>query len=117
MTYNADLTWSDLAITAGRAGKQLSTSLREALAEYDEWQSFRAGRTNAQIATALSRTESEVADLDACFAAFKELYDYSSDYSPRLKAGASTALWRRLASPRARIFLAAFKSRSIFRPQ
>jgi hypothetical protein len=42
---------------------------------YNEWESFNAGRTNAEIATALGKTETQVAELAACFAAFLELYN------------------------------------------
>ena len=82
MAYNADLTWGDLSYKAGQQAQNTIATLNESLNQYNEWQSFRAGRTNAQIATALSRTESEVAEMDACFAALKELYDYANNLTP-----------------------------------
>jgi hypothetical protein len=70
MTYNADKTWIELSGAAGTMARSLIQVVDLGLNEYNEWQSFRAGRTNAQIATALSRTETEIAELDACYAAF-----------------------------------------------
>lgn len=75
MTYNADKTWADLSGQAGSIGRQVISIIDGGLNAYDEWQSFRAGRTNAQIATALGRLEAEVADMDSCFAAFKTAHD------------------------------------------
>lgn len=76
MTYNADLTWADLVTSLQNTGRNFSTSVREALNQYNEWQSFRAGRTDAAIATALGRTAAEIADMDAAFAAFKVTHDF-----------------------------------------
>ena len=75
MTYNADKTWVELSGYAGQHARNLMVQVDAGLNAYNEWQSFRAGRTNAQIATALTRTETEVAELDACFAAFKTAHD------------------------------------------
>lgn len=47
--------------------------------QYNEWQSFRAGRTNATIAGVLGKTETQVAEMDACFAALKSLYDQANN--------------------------------------
>lgn len=82
MAYNDDLTWDDVANKAGSRGNDLISALLQGQREYDEWQSFRAGRTNAQIATALSRTETEVAELDSCYSAFKALNDYANNQTP-----------------------------------
>lgn len=80
--YNGDLKWANLAERAGSTAETLQEALLHGHAEYKEWQSFRAGRSNAQIATALTSaggsgtvTEAQVAELDACFAALKELHD------------------------------------------
>lgn len=83
--YNGDLKWADLAQRAGATAETLQEALLHGLAEYNEWQSFRAGRTNAQIATALTAlgpgtiTEGQVAEMDACYAAFKVLHDCASN--------------------------------------
>lgn len=89
-TYNADLTWEALVSRAGSGARGMITQLTAGLNAYNEWQSFRAGRTNAQIAAALPPkvggavvTEAEVADMDACQAAFLELFNYAdNDQSP-----------------------------------
>ena len=57
----------------------MKDTILNGLEGYNEWQSFRASRTNAQIATALGRTESEVAELDAAFSAIKEIHDFANN--------------------------------------
>ncbi len=79
MTYNDDLTWVDLSKIAGQQAADLISTLTDGLINYNEWQSFRAGRLNADIATALGKTTTQIADIDACFAAFKELYDAANN--------------------------------------
>lgn len=82
MAYNADLTWVDLMNVLGNHARNVMTALREGEAQYNEWQSFRAGRANADIATALSRTSAEVAEMDSAFAAFKMLADCANNQAP-----------------------------------
>lgn len=82
MTYNGDLTWGDLAYKAGQQAQNMIASLTAGLNEYNEWQSYRAGRTNAEIATALGKTESQVAEIDSCFGALKEMHDYANNQTP-----------------------------------
>lgn len=84
MSYNDDLTWDALSRDAQNAGRQLKTALLGGLEAYNEWQSYRAGRTNADIATALGApvTEAWVVDLDSAFSAGKELYDYADNQTP-----------------------------------
>ncbi len=79
MTYNDDLTWTDLSKIAGQQAADLISTLLSAMNNYNEWQSFRAGRTNAEIATVLGKTETQVAELDACFAAFLDLYNAANN--------------------------------------
>ena len=79
MAYNDDLAWEDVARDAQNVGRQVKNSLLAALEAYNEWQSFRAGRDNATIATALSVTTTQVAELDSCFAAGKECYDFATN--------------------------------------
>ena len=80
--YNNDLTFDMLARHAHDGARQLIKGLNDGLNAYNEWQSFRAGRTNAEIATVLSRTETEIAEMDACFSALKMLYDYANNQTP-----------------------------------
>ena len=79
MTYNDDFTWSDLSKIAGQQAADMTTQLTSGLVSYNEWQSFRAGRTNAAIATVLGKTETNIAEMDACFGAIKELYDAANN--------------------------------------
>jgi len=82
MAYNADLTWVQLTAGAGFHSKTYLQVLTNGNEAYNEWQSFRAGRTNLEIATALGRTETEVAEMDAAYAALKLLYDYGNNQVP-----------------------------------
>ena len=82
MVYNNDLTWEDLSRDAQTAARAIINALREGVKQYDEWQNFRAGRTNAQIATALSRTETEVGEMDSCFAAMLAINNYADNGTP-----------------------------------
>lgn len=79
MTYNDDLTWTDLSRIAGQQAADLISQLLSGMNNYNEWQSFRAGRTNADIATALGKTETQIAEMDACFAVFIELYNAANN--------------------------------------
>ncbi len=82
MTYNADKTWNDVSFLAGNIASSIIGILMNGNNAYLEWQSFRAGRTNAQIATDLSRTETEIAELDSCFSAFLALHNYANNQTP-----------------------------------
>ena len=79
MTYNGDQTWITLASSAAASAETLKESLIHGLDAYNEWQSFRAGRSNAAIAAALTVAAGQVAEMDACFAALKELYDCANN--------------------------------------
>lgn len=79
MTYNDDLTWTDLSKIAGQQAADLISTLLSGMNNYNEWLSFSAGRTNAEIATALGKTETQVAELAACFSAFIELYNAANN--------------------------------------
>ncbi len=79
MTYNDDLTWTDLSKIAGQQAFDIISTLTSGMNNYNEWQSFKAGRTNAAIATALGKTEAQVAEMDACFSAFVELYNAANN--------------------------------------
>ena len=79
MTYNADQTWATLSNEAGRVARQMQGYMRESQASYNEWQNFRNSRTDAQIATDLGKTETEIAELDSCYAAFQEIFDFADN--------------------------------------
>lgn len=79
MVYNTDKTWDDLVKELGSDARNAIQHLEVGLRQYNEWQSFRAGRDNATIATALTRTSGEIAEMDAAYAAFKDLYDFANN--------------------------------------
>ena len=82
--YNAEMAWADVLSQASNAAGGAESYLYSGLRAYDNWQSFRAGRTNAQIATDLggTATEAKVAEVDSMYAALKALYDYASNQTP-----------------------------------
>ena len=71
--------WALESNAATYHAKAVIRTLNEALEKYMDWQTFRAGRTNAQIAVALGRDEADIAALDSCFSAFKEMYDFANN--------------------------------------
>lgn len=79
MPYDPDSTWRDWALQAQIGAHEVLRQLNAGLDNYNEWQTFRAARTNAQIATDLGKTEAEIADLDSCYAAYKEIYDFADN--------------------------------------
>ena len=86
MTYNADKNWDDLIGNElgglEKGAKDLLAAIREGQALYDEWQSFRDSRADADIATALGRTTAEVADMDSAFSAFDSITRYQNNNTP-----------------------------------
>ncbi len=88
MGYNADKIWEAHIGEIEPVAKALLVSIREGKALYDEWQSFRNARSDADIATDMTalggRTvvESEVAELDAAFAVFDSVQRYLDNDTP-----------------------------------
>ena len=79
MAYNSELTWDDLVKQAGLYCRNTIQALEIGLREYNEWQSFRAGRNNATIAVDLGKPEADIANMDAAFSTFKELHDFANN--------------------------------------
>jgi hypothetical protein len=75
-------TWGSLTGKAEQHARSTIRILNENLEAYNDWQTFRGGRSNADIATALGVTETDVANMDACFSAFKAIYDHANNVSP-----------------------------------
>ena len=84
MTYNTDETWLTISNKLSSDSRNAIQHLEVGLRGYNEWQSFRAGRTNAQIAalTGFSRTEAEIADMDSAYAGLKAIHDYANNQTP-----------------------------------
>jgi hypothetical protein len=79
MPYDPDTGWSTWARLAESHASNAIRFLREWEEMYNDWQTFRASRTDAQIATDLGKDEAEIADLDSCFAAFSEIMDFANN--------------------------------------
>jgi len=84
MAFNADLTWDEnLCRDIQMAGRNLKNALIAGEESYQEWQSYRAGRTNTVIAAVFDpvRSEGDVAELDSAYAALHDLYNCASGAS------------------------------------
>lgn len=82
--YNADVKWADEATQLSTIAARMRDALYTGHMLYDEWQNYRAGRSNADIATALSTvsrtvTSEEVAEMDAAYAGFEQLYKFATN--------------------------------------
>jgi len=81
MAYNKDMTWDDVVGSLGFYSNKTKSALLDGLEAYNEWQSFRAGRTNAEIATSLSVDETWIAEADAAYAALFEIYQSAANFA------------------------------------
>jgi len=79
--YNIELTWAQISNRLGDQARNTIAQMTNCDVMYDKWQSIRAGRTNAEIAIALGKTEFEIAEMDSAFAAFYQLYQYATNQS------------------------------------
>ena len=78
MAYDAEKTWADLVTTLGSAARNSIQHLEVGLRAWAEWNNFKDGRTNAQIATALGKTEADIQAMSASFVALKRIHDFAN---------------------------------------
>lgn len=64
--------WENIIISQSQA---VINSLGSSLLAFKKWYNFSYGKTNAEIATLIGATEAEVADMQAAFSVFHDLYD------------------------------------------
>jgi len=74
MPYNADVTWLDISAGLGYYGLRVKEAILDGHEQYQEWVAFRNGRTDTQVATALSVDVSAIVDAEYAFSAMEELY-------------------------------------------
>lgn len=85
MTYNADKTWDQVSSEAATAATNMREAIIHAKEAYEEWISFKAGRSSSAIATALSATSGKtitsamVDDAASCFQVFLELFNFATN--------------------------------------
>jgi len=79
MPYNEDTNWTTWASRGSNVANQLIGALMHVYEDYYNWQTFRAARSNAEIATALGKDEADIAALDAVFSAGKEMHDFANN--------------------------------------
>lgn len=107
MSYDDDMTWEALSGRCGAGVRDLIGGLKRGEAHYDKWQSVRVkdgvSRTNAQIATDLSRpaghpkgelvvTETMIANMDAAYARMLHVEKFARN-DPDTLAGDSYFAW------------------------
>lgn len=73
--YTNEMTWDQWASVLTNKGKSGITLIDEMLIPYKKWYSFSYGKTDAQIAVALGKTEADIVKLKYGFSALKDFYD------------------------------------------
>jgi hypothetical protein len=88
MAYNVDKIWEAHVGELEPVAKTLMAAIRDGKALYDEWQSFRNARTDADIATDMTAaggravTTADIATMDAAFSAFDSIMRYLDNDTP-----------------------------------
>lgn len=72
--YDGEMTWADAVNDCSNVALTALNTLIRSHEKYMQWQTFRAGRTNAQIAAVWSVPETQVAQMDAAYSGAEELY-------------------------------------------
>lgn len=76
MAYDAKKGFSDFEREVGTYGRNLMQAVATAEELYQDLLVFAAGRTNAQIATALGVDEAWITDLQAALVAMHRIHDF-----------------------------------------
>ena len=79
---DATKTSAEIYGAVANKSRNLIDVLYNAEKDYLEWQTYRAGRTNAEIGTALGITDAEVGIIDAAYAAGHAVYTYAANGVP-----------------------------------
>ena len=77
MAYDLDKTWADFEREMQNHSRQTIEILYRGYEHYKDMVHYKAGRTNAEIATALGRTETDVDALETAVLALKALCDFA----------------------------------------
>jgi hypothetical protein len=73
--YSKDMTWAQWSQMAENQRWAIVIAVDSAKHWYEKWYAFTYGKTDAQVATALGKTEEDVAALRVAFGAFKSVHD------------------------------------------
>lgn len=73
--YSNDMSWTDWSYLITQKGDDLWVILDRGLEAYYKWYDYSYGKTNAEIATALGKTEADIAKIQAAFGVLKKMYD------------------------------------------
>jgi len=93
MPYDPETTWPTWSNLAASHGSNAIRMIHEWEEVYQDWQTFRAGRTDAQLATALGKTTTDIAAVDSAFAAFHVMYNSCNNVAGPV-AGDRFYAWR-----------------------
>ena len=74
MAYNDDITWADIVGDLAYYGLRDKDAIIAGHEQYLEWVSFRAGRDDATLATALSVSTTAISDAEYAFSAMEDIY-------------------------------------------
>ena len=77
MSYDPDKTWDDFTREVQQQARATIRTLAEGVELYKDLIHYAEGKTTAQMATALGRTEADINAISTAIAAFKALYDAS----------------------------------------
>lgn len=73
--YSNDMTWAQWAQAAENQRWAIQIAVDSAKNWNDKWYAFTYGKTDAQVAAALGKTEADAAALRVAFGSFKTVYD------------------------------------------
>ena len=77
MAYDPDKTWDDFTREVQQQARATIRTLAEGSELYKDLIHYSEGKTTAQMATALGRTEADINAMSLAIDAFKQIYDCS----------------------------------------
>lgn len=87
MSFSNEATFDSMSSVVGSGGRSTIGTAASGDGFYDKWQTVRQGRTNAQLAAdavfnPTGKTEQEIAEMDAAFAALLYMDQYLKNGTP-----------------------------------
>lgn len=82
MAYNDNETFDTMAGLASTACRDLISILNTGVIRFDKWQSFKNGRTSAQLVADLGKTEADWDALTNAFEALDAIKSYADNTTP-----------------------------------
>lgn len=88
MAYDGTKTWGQFEQEVQNMGRTLIEQLTRAEEFYKDMVVYQNGRSNAEIATVLGRTEAEIEDLSSAIVAFHKLFQLGEGLTTQASAKA-----------------------------